>query len=116
MQKKFLGILTIASAIALPALTFAYADAFTILATIALWIKSAIPVLVAAAVMFLIFNIIVYVVSGDAEKKEQAKGYLLWTFIALAFFVMLWGLIKVVSSTFGIQTGQSGATLIPTVY
>lgn len=88
-----------------PMFAFAYADAFTILYTIGLFIQRAIPILVAAAIMFLIFNIIVYVVSGDAEKKEQAKGYLVMTFIAIAFFAMLWGLVRVLSNTFGIQTG-----------
>lgn len=117
-MKKTLIAIGIALA---PMFTFAYADAFTALYTVGLFINRAIPILVAAAILFLIFNIIVYVVSGDAEKKEQAKGYLVMTFIAIAFFSMIWGLVRVLSNTFGIELGTNVQTtgtndFIPTVY
>ncbi len=119
MKKKLIAL----GLVLVPSMAFAQATAFTILGTVALFIKRAIPILVAAAILFLIFNVIRYVIAGDAEKREDAKGYLIWSFVALAFFALVFGLINVLASTFGINQGQDinstggGANdFIPTVY
>ncbi len=119
MKKKLIAL----ALIALPSMAFAQATAFTILGTIGLFIKKAIPILVGAAILFLIFNIIRYVLAGDAEKKEDAKGYMIMSFVALAFFALVFGVISALASTFGLQkgtdiqtTGQGSNDFVPTIY
>lgn len=50
------------------------------------------------AVKFFIIN------SGEEEKREQGKQFMIWAVIALAVMVSVWGLVRVVGGTFNLNT------------
>jgi hypothetical protein len=63
-------------------------------------INVALPLLIAAAVVYLVFNIIKYVVVAGEEAKKGAKDHIVWGVIGLFAIVSIWGLVNLLSSSF----------------
>jgi hypothetical protein len=42
--------------------------------------------------------------ADDQEKRTQGKQFMLWGIIALAVMISIWGLVRIVGSTFGVDT------------
>ena len=68
-------------------------------------VYSVIPFLFSLAVVAFIWGIIQYFLNPDnEEKRKKGKSYMIWGLIALFVMVSVWGLVGVLSKTFGIQT------------
>ncbi len=68
-------------------------------------IKSVVPLLFALATAGFIWGVIQMIINPeDAEKRKQGKQYMIWGILALFVMVSVWGLVSIVSNTFGIQT------------
>ena len=66
--------------------------------------KSVIPLIVALAVAMFMWGVVQYVINSDEEaKKEKGKQFMIWGIIGLVVMVAVWGLVKIVGSTFGIE-------------
>ena len=66
--------------------------------------SSVIPLVVALAVAMFIWGVVQYVINSDEEaKKEKGKQFMIWGIIGLAVMVGVWGLVKILGSTFGIK-------------
>ena len=56
------------------------------------------------AVAAFVWGVVQYVINSDDEaKKSKGRDFMIWGIIGLTVMVSVWGLVKVVSSTFGIQ-------------
>ena len=66
-------------------------------------IKSVIPLIFALAVAGFVWGVVQFFILGadDEKKKETGKQFILWGIIALAVMVSIWGLVRIVGSTFG---------------
>lgn len=68
-------------------------------------IKSVVPLLFSLAVVGFIWGIIQYSLNPDnEEKRKKGKSYMMWGIIALFVMVSMWGLVGILTKTFGIQT------------
>lgn len=69
--------------------------------------SSVVPLLFAIAVVAFIWGAIkFFIIDVDEEaKREQGRQFMLWGIIALAVMISVWGLVKVLAVTFGIDTG-----------
>ncbi|MBP6883738.1 MAG: hypothetical protein KBC06_00700 [Candidatus Pacebacteria bacterium] len=66
--------------------------------------KSVIPLIFALALAMFIWGVVQYVINSDEEaKKEKGRQFMLWGIIALVVMVSVWGLVKIVGTTFGIE-------------
>lgn len=66
--------------------------------------NSLIPLLFALAIAGFIFGVIKMVINpDDAEKRKQGKQYMIWGIIALFVMIAIWGLVAILTNTFGIQ-------------
>ena len=66
--------------------------------------NSVIPLIVALAVAMFMWGVVQYVINSDEEaKKEKGKQFMIWGIIGLVVMVGVWGLVKILGSTFGIQ-------------
>ena len=66
--------------------------------------SSAIPLIIALAVAMFIWGIVQYVINGDEEaKKAKGKQFMIWGIIGLVVMFGVWGIVKIVGTTFGIQ-------------
>lgn len=73
-----------------------------------------IPVLVALGVVYFVYGVVSYVISSDEEAKKAGRDRIIYGIIGLAVIVSLWGLVKIVTNTFGIGTAGQNITF-PTV-
>lgn len=68
-------------------------------------IKSVVPLLFSLAVAGFIWGVVQYVLNADnEEKRKKGKSYMMWGIIALFVMISMWGLVGVLTKTFGIQT------------
>jgi len=90
-----------------PALAFA-ADIESIIGKISGIVKLIIPLLIAIALIVFIIGVIKYVTAGaEEEKRKEARNTIIYGVIGLFAIVAVWGLVGVIASTFGIDTGGS---------
>lgn len=93
--------------LATPLLAFAQTTFGTILGTIGGLINTIIPILIAAGLAYFIYGVIMFVIAGDADKKEGARKIVIQGIIGLFVIVSIWGLVGIIQSTFGVGTGGS---------
>lgn len=73
--------------------------------------KAVVPLLVALAVAAFVYGIIKFFLNPDnEEKRKQGKSYMLWGLITLFVMVSIWGLVKILSGSFG-----TGNPMIPSL-
>ncbi len=65
--------------------------------------NAVIPLMFALAVAFFIWGIIQYIILGAGEeaKRTQGRSHMIWGVIALAVMLGVWGLVGIVTRTFG---------------
>ena len=66
--------------------------------------SSAIPLIVALAVAMFVWGVVQYVINTDEEaKKAKGKQFMIWGIIGLVVIFGVWGIVKILSSTFDIK-------------
>lgn len=100
-MKKIVSIVTLFA----PALAFAQASPITDVNSLTNRILGlfnvAIYVLVALAVLFIVYNVVIYVVKGnDPEGKRAALVATGWGLVGLAVIVSIWGLVGILTRSF----------------
>ncbi|MFH1161725.1 MAG: hypothetical protein V1696_00375 [Candidatus Jorgensenbacteria bacterium] len=79
-----------------------YADITALITKIGNWFFG---ILVAVAVLFILYSAFLYLTSGgDEEKVKAAKNYLVYAIIAIAIGVLARGIVYVVTTVFFGQT------------
>jgi hypothetical protein len=74
-----------------------------------------IGVLITLAVVVFIFNVIRFILSKNEEDKKSARSYLLWSIIAIAVILGIFGIAKLILGTVGIDGNNLQQSDIPTV-
>jgi hypothetical protein len=68
-------------------------------------IKTIVPFLFSLATAAFIWGIIQYFLNPENEEnRKKGKSFMLWGIIALFVMVSMWGLVNVLSNTFGVKT------------
>jgi hypothetical protein len=107
-MKKILAYVLVGSA---PLLAFAQASLASLLDDVRYYIDVALPLLVSLAVVWFVWQVIRYTISGDEDKKKEAKSGIIWGIVGLFVIVSVWGLVGFLSNTLGI--GQGGGVRLP---
>ena len=57
--------------------------------------------LVALAVLFIVYNVVMYLVrGGNPEEKSKAGGNILWGIVGLVVIVSIWGIVGLITNSF----------------
>lgn len=65
---------------------------------------SALPLIIALAVAMFIWGVVQYVINSDEEaKKAKGKQFMIWGIIGLVVMFGVWGIVKIIGTTFGIE-------------
>ncbi len=68
-------------------------------------IKAIVPFLITLATVAFIWGVIQYFLNPDnEEKRKKGKEYILWGLIALFVMVSMWGLVALLTDTFGVTS------------
>lgn len=62
-----------------------------------------IPIVIGAAVLLFLFGILRFVFAGDDESRKKARGFMILGIVSLAVMVSVWGLVRFLQSTFGLE-------------
>ena len=62
-----------------------------------------VPILMVIAVIIFIWGVIMFVVAGDEEAKTAGRDKMIYGIIGLVVIVAMWGLVRIVVSTFGLN-------------
>ena len=65
------------------------------------------PILISVAVVWFLYGVIAYVITGDAEKKENAKSTMIYGIIGIFVMVSVFGIVKLLQDTFGVGQQQT---------
>lgn len=67
-------------------------------------LRLVIPLLVGVALIMFIYGIIIYVINADSDdKRKEGTKSMLMGIIGLFVMISVWGLVKVLGSTFGLD-------------
>lgn len=66
---------------------------------------SVIPFIFAIAIAMFIWGAVkFFIINADEEaKREQGKQFMIWGIIALAIMISVWGIVSILTSTFGVD-------------
>lgn len=72
-------------------------------------LNPAVGVLIAIAVVLFLYGVIKYISSGDDEEgRKNAKNYIIYGIIGLFVMVSVWGLVGILTGTFGTNQDVPG--------
>lgn len=99
-------IISIVSLFAFPVLVLAQnvVDANSLFAKVNSILNSILPIIIAISVIYFVYNALMYMIAADEDRKKEAKSKMIYGIIALFVMVSVWGLVNVLSGTFGFTT------------
>lgn len=102
-------IFAFALILALPALAFAQgSDIFDVLKTFQAILNWLVPIAVTLALFFFIWGLAIYIKnSGSEEAKAEGRRKMIGGIIALFVVVGIWGIVKFIGRTVGVEPGGS---------
>jgi hypothetical protein len=66
-------------------------------------LNAVIPVLLALGVVYFVWGVVRYIIAGDDETKKKGREHIIYGLIGLSVIVSLWGLVNVITNTFGLS-------------
>lgn len=75
-----------------------------------------VPILIALGVVYFIWGVITYVISDDEEAKQAGRNRIIFGIIGLAVIIGLWGLVRILTNTFGVDNAGQNITYPTTPY
>jgi hypothetical protein len=114
-MKKFAAVA--ASVLAFPfsasaQLTTELKNANDILSFIKSALNVALPLIIAAAVVWFVWSMFQYFVRGDEEQKAAAKTQVLYSIIGIFFMVSVWGLVNILYNTFNLDRNNHSGEVV----
>ena len=82
------------------------------------FINSLVPIIIGIGLILFLAGILKYIMAGgDAEKRAEARGLIIFGIIALFVMVAVWGFVRILAQTFfnGVDytVAPSGPTALP---
>lgn len=69
------------------------------------------PVLIALAVLLFVVGVVFYVIASDEAAKKKGRDRMIYGIVGLAVIIALWGLVTILTNTFGLSSPDSAITL-----
>jgi len=77
-------------------------------------INTAVPIIIALAVLYFIWGVFRYVIADDDETKAKGKNTMLWGIIGIFVMISVWGLVNILRNTFNLdEDAPSNIDIIP---
>lgn len=90
-------------------------DLTSLMCKIGQLLNSVVPVLIALAVVYFVWGVVSYVISDDEEAKSKGRDRIIYGIIGLAVIIAMWGLVKILTNTFGLTESNTNTITLPTV-
>lgn len=103
---KKIGIIAASFALPFAASAQGITDVWSIFGFINRILNTALPLIIAAAVVYFIYGIAKYVMSGSDDAKAAAKDKIIYGIVGLFVMVSVWGLVNILVNTFGLDNAN----------
>jgi len=70
-------------------------------------LNTIIPILIVLGVVYFVWGVISYMIGADEEQKKKGRDKIIYGIIGLVVIVGMWGLVNVVTSTFGLNNSNT---------
>lgn len=74
-------------------------------------LNTIIPILIVLGIVYFVWGVITYMISADEEQKEKGRDKIIYGIIGLVVIVGMWGLVRIVTSTFKLDNNIGGVSL-----
>ena len=71
-------------------------------------LNTIIPILIVLGVVYFVWGVISYMIGADEEQKKKGRDKIIYGIIGLVVIVGMWGLVKIVTTTFGLNNTTGG--------
>lgn len=78
-------------------------------------LDTALPLLIAAAVVWFVYGLFTLFLAADDDKKVKAKTTVIYGVIAIFVMVSVWGLVNILVGTFNLNNGAQRLPDLPAV-
>ncbi len=102
-MKKLAYAAAISAALPLSAAAASITNLQSIVDFIKNLLNTLLPLIIAAAVVYFVYGVAMYVMSGDDDAKAAAKSKIIYGIVGLFVMVSVWGLVNILVNTFGLQ-------------
>lgn len=114
MKKKYIIGSLMLSAL-LPSVAFAVADVEELILEILYLLNLIIPVIFGLALVYFLWGLAQFILNaGNETARESARSIMIWGIIALFVMVSVWGLVNLLTNTFGLDTARSSMPSVGT--
>lgn len=115
MKQNSLLALAVGVALA-PSVASAQTTVQSIISVISNIIEGVVALLIALAVVYFFWGVAKYILkAGDANARGEAINQMIWGVVGIFVMVSVWGLVRLVQNTFGIQNESDVQQFIPAV-
>ena len=77
-----------------------------IICTVSDILQVLLPVLIALGVIVFVIGVVQFVIADDEEAKTKGRNRMIYGIIGLVVIIALWGLVRIVTNTFGLNNSQ----------
>lgn len=91
-------------------------DVTSAVSAIETYLNLGVQLMIAAAVVYVIWQGFQFVTAGgEEEKRAESRSGIVYGVIGIVVMLSVWGLIKIVLSSTGINTARDAAIIVPSV-
>ena len=107
MKKKLIALSSL-GLVFTPFLAFAQTtcgtgDITAIICKVGSILNTIIPVIIVLGVVYFVWGVVQYVIASDEEAKKTGRNRMIFGIIGLVVIVSMWGLVGIVTNTFGLN-------------
>jgi hypothetical protein len=79
---------------------------FSIVCKLAEFLNTLLPLMLVIGILYFVWGVITYMISADEEQKTKGRDKMIYGIIGLAVITGVWGLVNILTRTFGVQGSQ----------
>ena len=88
----------------MPFVVFAQENIQGVVGTIGRLLDLLLPVVVVLALLYFFYGLAKYILASDSDEgRAAARNIMIWGIIALFVIVSVWGLVRIIQTTFGLE-------------
>lgn len=70
-------------------------------------LSAILPFLLALGIVYFVWGVVTYVIASDEEAKKTGRNRMIYGIIGLVVIVGVWGLVKLVTNSFGLNNNTT---------
>lgn len=78
-------------------------------------LNTIIPIIIVLGVVYFVWGVVSYVIASEEEAKTAGRNRMIYGIIGLVVIVSMWGLVGIVTRTFGLNSNTPNVINVPCI-